>query len=124
MPSSNPVNWFEIPTSDIARAKMFYATILDIELVDSEMGPKKMAWFPMEMNVPGAPGTLVQGDGYTPSHEGSLVYFHVPSIETTLEKITSQGGKVLMPKMTIGEHGHIAHFEDTEGNRVALHEKP
>ncbi len=29
-----------------------------------------------------------------------------------------------MPRMGIGEHGFIAHFEDTEGNRVALHESP
>jgi predicted enzyme related to lactoylglutathione lyase len=29
-----------------------------------------------------------------------------------------------MPRMSIGAHGFIAHFEDTEGNRVAVHEAP
>ena len=29
--------------------------------------------------------------------------------------------KVLKPKFSIGEHGHIAFFKDTEGNKVALH---
>ncbi len=29
-----------------------------------------------------------------------------------------------MPNMSIGENGSIAHFEDTEGNRIALHESP
>lgn len=30
----------------------------------------------------------------------------------------------LMPRMTIGQHESIAHLEDCEGNRVALHEPP
>lgn len=59
-----------------------------------------------------------------PSHDGSLVYLNVDKIDLTLEAINSTGGKTLMPKMSIGEHGFIAHFEDTEGNRVALHEFP
>ena len=41
-----------------------------------------------------------------------------------LESIGSNGGNTLMPRLAIGEHGFIAHFEDTEGNRVALHEAP
>jgi predicted enzyme related to lactoylglutathione lyase len=28
---------------------------------------------------------------------------------------------VLNGKQSIGAHGFVAHFEDTEGNRVALH---
>lgn len=121
---ANPVNWFEIPVNDIAKAKTFYESILEIELTESEMGPKKMAWFPMEMGAAGSTGSLVEGDGYTPSHEGSLVYLHVDQIDPTLEKIDASGGKTLMPRMSIGQHGFIAHFEDCEGNRVALHESP
>lgn len=125
MPSHvNPVNWFEIPVTDLARAKTFYSAVLGLEIVESEMGPKKMGWFPMEMGAPGSAGTLVQGEGYTPSHDGSLVYLHVDKIVPTLELINNTGGKTLMPPMQISEHGTIAYFEDTEGNRVALHESP
>lgn len=125
MPShANPVNWFEIPVKELSRAKKFYETVLSVELTESEMGPNKMGWFPMEMGVSGSAGTLVQGDGYTPSHDGSLVYMNVDNIDPTLESINSNGGKTLMPRMDIGQHGFIAHFEDTEGNRVALHEAP
>ena len=120
--ADNPVNWFEIPVSDIDRAKSFYEAILGIELALNEMGVMKMAWFPMTMGAAGAAGTLAKGEGYTPSKSGSLVYFHVDSIEDTLKKIEKQGGKMLLPKTNIGEYGHIAHFEDSEGNRVALHE--
>ena len=115
------MHWFEIPVTDIDRAKKFYETILGIELKPAEMGPLQMAWFPMEQGAPGATGSLVKGQGYQPSHHGSMVYFTVDDIETTLATIESSGGKRLMPKTSIGEHGFIAHFEDCEGNRVALH---
>jgi predicted enzyme related to lactoylglutathione lyase len=125
MPShANPVNWFEIPVTDLSRAKTFYEAVLGVEVTESEMGPKRMGWFPMEMGAAGSAGTLVQGEGYTPSHDGTLVYLHVDQIDPTLEAINGNGGQTLMPRMGIGQHGFIAHFEDTEGNRVALHESP
>ncbi len=121
---ANPVNWFEIPVNDLSRVKAFYQSVLAVEMTEREMGPNKMGWFPMEMGAAGAAGTLIQGEGYTPSHDGSLVYLHVDKIGPTLEAITSSGGKTLAPRMSIGDYGFVAHFEDTEGNRVALHESP
>ena len=125
MPShANPVNWFEIPVRDLSRAKTFYETVLGVEIAETEMGPNKMGWFPMEMGAAGAAGTLIQGDGYEPSHQGTLVYINVDKIDPTLAAIEKSGGKTILPRGSIGEHGFIAHFEDTEGNRVALHEAP
>ena len=121
---ANPVNWFEIPVNDLTRAKNFYATVLSVEITETEMGRNQMGWFPMEMGAPGAAGTLIKGEGFTPSHSGSLVYISVDKIDLTLEAISKSGGKTLMPKVSIGDHGFIAHFEDCEGNRVALHESP
>ena len=117
----NPVNWFEIPTTDLQRAKAFYEHVLGVALTLQEMGPLKMAWFPMQQGAPGATGSLVQADAYEPSHKGTLVYFGVADIEATLRKIPEKGGKVLGAKKSIGEYGFVAHFEDSEGNRVALH---
>lgn len=108
----------------MSRARKFYQTVLGVDLTDAEMGPNTMAWFPMEMGATGAAGTLVLGDGYTPSKEGSLVYLHVDKIDPSLELINANGGTTLMPRTSIGQHGFIAHFQDTEGNRVALHEAP
>jgi predicted enzyme related to lactoylglutathione lyase len=119
----NPVTWFEIPVSDIKRAATFYERVLGVSLDRNEMGGSEMAWFPMAQGAPGAAGTLIQGEGYTPSHNGSLVYISVADIEGTLKKVAAHGGKTLVPKMSIGEHGYIAHFEDCEGNRVALHSR-
>lgn len=117
----NPVNWFEIPVKDLDRAKRFYEAIIDIELTRAEMGPLKMALFPMVQGAPGAMGALVKAEGYLPSQTGSLVYLHVADIDDTLIRVKAQGGRTLLPKKGIGEYGFIAHFEDSEGNRVALH---
>jgi len=118
---ANQVNWFEIPTTDLIRAKTFYEKVLGCELSLQDMGPLKMAWFPMEQDAPNATGTLVQHEAYTPSHKGTLVYFAVDSIEDTLAKVEREGGKILNPKTSIGDFGFTAHFEDSEGNRVAVH---
>jgi predicted enzyme related to lactoylglutathione lyase len=122
MSSVNPVNWFEIPVSDVQRATKFYEAAFGVKLAPNEMGPLQMAWFPMEKGAPGAAGTLVKGEGFTPSHQGSMVYFRVEAIDATLKKIVKAGGKTLLPRTSIGQYGFIAHFADSEGNRVALHE--
>ncbi len=119
----NPVNWFEIPVKDMGRAKKFYEKVFGVELSPYEMESFSMAFFPMTQGVPGAAGTLVKGESYEPSHAGTVVYFSVDDIEETLRRINANGGKTLMPKKGIGEYGFIAHFEDTEGNRLALHSR-
>ena len=44
------------------------------------------------------------------------------NIDAALDRITNAGGKTLFPRRSIGQYGFIAEFEDSEGNRVALHE--
>jgi predicted enzyme related to lactoylglutathione lyase len=115
------VNWFEIPVKDLDRAVSFYEKAFDVKLSAEEMAGLKMAMFPFKQGAPGAAGSLVQGASYEPSHAGSVVYFTVEDIPETLRRITANGGRTLMPKTGIGEYGSIAQFEDTEGNRLALH---
>ncbi len=119
-PSRNPVGWFEIPVTDIVRAKDFYEYVLGYQLTFQELKRMKLAEFPMTEGR-GISGALVQAIGYTPQHSGTLVYFTVQNIEETLSRVEKKGGKLLIPKTDIGEHGYIAHFEDSEGNQVALH---
>ena len=117
----NIANWFEIPVKDLGRARKFYEKAFDVELSFEEMDNIKMAMFPFAQDAPGAAGTLIQGPSYEPSHAGTVVYFSVESIEETLRRINANGGTTFMPKTSIGIHGFIAQFEDTEGNRLALH---
>jgi hypothetical protein len=117
----NPVGWFEIATHDLDRATRFYEAVLQLKLDRHDMGPHQMAWFPMDKNAQGAAGTLIKGEYYTPSHAGTLIYFNVQDIPATLGRVAEQGGKVFMEKTSIGEYGFIGMFEDSEGNRIAIH---
>jgi uncharacterized protein len=118
---TNPVNWFEIPVKDVGRARKFYEKVFDKELTPEKMGEYDIAFFPMEQGAPGSAGMLIKGETYEPSHAGTVIYFSVNDIEDTLRRINANGGKTVFPKKSIGQYGFIAHFEDTEGNRLALH---
>ena len=118
---ANAINWFEIPVNNFDKAKDFYEKVFNSELSVMEMGPTKMAMFPWEQGGTGSTGALVKAETYVPSYQGSMVYFSVDDIDGTLNKVNENGGKTLNPKMNIGEYGFVAHFEDCEGNRVALH---
>ncbi len=117
----NLANWFEIPVKDLDRAVKFYEKVFDVKLSSEEMGGMKMALFPFTQDAPGAAGALIKGESYEPSHAGTVVYFSVEDIPETLRRITANGGKTVMPKTGIGQYGFIAQYEDTEGNRLAIH---
>lgn len=119
----NPVNWFEIPVTDLDRARKFYEQVLDIEITVQEFGELKMGWFPSSDSSPGASGSLVQNDHYTPSYHGSMVYFSVEDIQSILKNVEQLNGKILSGKTSIGEFGYVGHFEDSEGNRIGIHSR-
>ena len=119
----NPVGWFEIPVTDMPRAVRFYEQVFGLRLDLHDMGPLQMAWFPMKNNEYGTAGSLVKNEAYVPSHAGTLVYFTVADINATLKRVAGFGGKVLRARTSIGEHGFVGHFEDSEGNRVAVHSR-
>ncbi len=116
----NMVNWFEIPVSDMKRASKFYGSIFEISLkADPAMPGYQMAMFPSQGGVDGA---LLQGDGYTPSSAGSLVYLNGGNdLAKVLNRVEAAGGKILQQKTSIGKNGFMAFFEDSEGNKVGLH---
>lgn len=117
-------NWFEIPVKDMARAKKFYQTVFNVTLEDLEMEPgnAKMALFPMpKEGEMGMPGALVLSTDYEPSNKGAVIYFSCEDLNVEAKRIEENGGKITLPRMDIGENGFIAHFIDSEGNRVALH---
>jgi hypothetical protein len=117
----NQVNWFEIPVGDLERAIKFYTEVFKVELTQMEMPGMKMAMFPGVQDKPFATGSLVQGENLVPSTNGTTVYFFCDDVNNELKLIEESGGKIINPKTSIGEMGFIAHFLDTEGNKVALH---
>ena len=118
----NIVNWFEIPVKDIERAKKFYESVFDLKIEIHPMEEMKMGFFPsMDDNSYGVTGSLVQSKGYTPSTSGVVIYFSVNDITGILEKVSSNAGKIIKEKMSIGEYGFVGYFKDPEGNKIGLH---
>lgn len=120
----NMVGWFEIPVSDMNRAKTFYEAVFQVKIDIQNFGGLEMGWFPFTEGKEGAAGTLIKQESYIPSHEGTLVYFMSDNVQNELDRVERAGGKIYQPKTEISpEHGFMGVFEDSEGNRVALHSK-
>jgi len=122
----NAVNWFEIYTSDFERAKGFYSNVFQCKLqdmpVDSERHSEmRYAAFPNQLAGAGASGALVKLDVAKPGIGGTLVYFSSEEISAELGRVEAAGGKIIRPKLNIGDFGFIALIEDTEGNMIGLH---
>jgi predicted enzyme related to lactoylglutathione lyase len=67
-------------------------------------------------------GCITHGNGNKPNVEGALVYLNGgEDLGKPLARVEKAGGKVILPKTSIGENGFMAVFTDTEGNRVAFH---
>ncbi|HAI76836.1 MAG TPA: lactoylglutathione lyase [Microscillaceae bacterium] len=119
--ATNTLNWFEIPITDIGRAKQFYESIFEISLQQMDMMGMTMLAFPSE--PPHVGGALVKSESHIPSATGAVIYLNAnPDLQQVLNRIEKAGGTITLPKTFINEDtGYMAFFLDTEGNLVGLH---
>ena len=118
---TNAINWFEIPVSDFDRAKAFYSKLFNAEIQEMPHPEYRYGMLPADMQN-GIGGGIVQGNGFEPSSKGALVYLTGgDDLSGPLSRVEAAGGKIVLPKTSIGPNGFMAHFIDTEGNKVALH---
>ena|ERR1700744_5413211 len=125
---SNAITWFEIPVSDMRRAKKFYETVLDIQLVSAkaEGDMEAMELFPrLSEGSMGrtdvVSGSLIKASRLHPAGDGILIYLNAnPELDEAIARIVPAGGKVLLPR-TKNPAGYVCIFEDTEGNKMGLY---
>jgi predicted enzyme related to lactoylglutathione lyase len=116
---------FEIPFDDKARAMKFYADAFDWKLTDMPQMNYVMAEsVPVnDQHMPKEPGAINGGLFQRPKEAPHpTIYVGVDSIDATLKKVQSSGGKVVTPKTPIPGMGAYARVADTEGNVVGLFE--
>jgi predicted enzyme related to lactoylglutathione lyase len=120
---ASAINWFQIPASDIARAKAFYETICGFSLENMEMPNVEMWAFPADRRGGEVGGAVVAAEGAVPSATGTVVFLNAnPDLQAVLDRVESAGGNILAPKTAIGmDAGFFAMIADTEGNTVGLH---
>jgi predicted enzyme related to lactoylglutathione lyase len=121
----NAISWFQIPVTDFERAVKFYNNILSAEFTQTQAMGAKVALFPLDHENDAIGGALYCGTGFVPSVNGTTVLLNAgDDLSIVLSKVEPAGGKIHLPKMAIGNgNGFIAHFIDSEGNRVGLHSK-
>ena len=91
--TTNSLNWFEVPATDIVRAKKFYEAIFNIQMQDMpEMMGMKMAGFPAEMGSGKDNGALAQSPMHKPSQDGVVIYLNPkPDIDAVIHSIDEAG---------------------------------
>ena len=114
------LNWFEIPSTDFARAKAFYAKVLDVNIQDDPN--RHYAYLPSNSTQDAFGGAIGYGENFIPSITGTTIYLDGGNdLSVPLSRVEKAGGKVILPKTAIGANGFIALFIDTEGNKVGFH---
>lgn len=102
----------------------FYTSVFNVTFEKDTIDENEMALFPFSVNGTGISGALAKGEIYKPTKDGVLIYFQTKDIDATLALAVKNGGQILFPKTSNGELGFVAEFEDSEGNRIALHQSP
>lgn len=123
----NPFTWIEIYVDDMSRAQKFYETVFQTTLnpmpMPPDMGEMQMLTFAFEEKGVNATGALVKMDNMPPGAGGTLAYFACLDCGVEEGRVIAAGGKILQPKMSLGEHGFCSIIMDTEGNSIGLHSR-
>lgn len=120
----NPVVWFEIFVADMARAKAFYESVLEIELKPLPMpsgSEMEMLAFPGAPEQGGATGALTRMERVPQGIAGTIVYFGCDDCGKRAARAAAAGGSIDTPRMSIAPYGFIALCRDSEGNMFGLH---
>ena len=114
-----PLFWYAVPCTNMSHG-LVICTYMSRSLVP--FPSMKYGMLPFDMENGGIGGGIAEGPGFEPSAKGSLIYLNGgEDLNTSLNKVESAGGKIVLPKTSIGANGFMAHFIDTEGNKVAFH---
>jgi predicted enzyme related to lactoylglutathione lyase len=110
--------WFEIPVSDLDRAKTYYETVLGITMKRDDNGPNPMVAF-TSMDDPVVGGHLYPGEP-AGQGQGNTIHLVAPApLEDVMARVVPAGGKVVSPVIPIPA-GRFVYTTDPDGNSVGL----
>jgi len=119
---------FEITFDDQARAKDFYGSVFDWDLIDNDMANGVVYTTAItapvgEQQQPKEPGAINGGfTGRSSDTPSPVITIGVDSIDDTLKKVEAGGGSTVTPRTPIPNLGAFAYFKDSEGNTMGLWE--
>ncbi len=93
---TNAITWFEIPVSDIDRARGFYENILASKLIPYP-GNEPSFIFPTKES--GVAGCIVHRPQQKPAADGTIVFLNADGqLNAAVDRAKSVGSKVLVPR--------------------------
>ena len=115
-----PIGWFEIASSDPAKAEAFYAEVLGW----STTGDEAMPGYRIVDAGDGVNGGITKAQAGLPETY-AIFSVMVPDVAATCRRIEEQGGKVLVEPETVEQNGLVfANVADPEGNHFGLFSPP
>ncbi|HEY9757739.1 MAG TPA: VOC family protein [Oculatellaceae cyanobacterium] len=115
---------FEIPANDVEKVKKFYSDLFGwkIEKLPT-MEYYSVTTVPMDekgnLLRPGVNGGLYKREQ---AMQQPVNYIYVESVDEYSQKVTSLGGKIVVPKMEVQGMGWFALAQDPEGNTFGIFE--
>lgn len=109
--------WFEIPVTDMDRARAFYAAVLQNDLTLEESGPNPIAMFSAQERL--ASGHVYPGKPAAPGTGPTIHLMVAAPIEDAMARVTESGGKVVSAAISIPA-GTFAYCLDPDGNSFGL----
>ena len=119
----NKVTHFEIPYDDQSRAQKFYEDVFGWQIAKfPDMDYHMATTTPSDENMKPKEVGSINGGLFPKDPTGShpVIVIDVPSLDDHIKKIESAGGKVIMPKLQVGNFGLYARVSDTEGNVIGI----
>ena len=120
----NTFDWVEIRVRDVEKTAQFYETLFGWRITRKETAEGSDYWIFDTGGKPRMENIKRGGMWLRPEGEsvGVVVYIVVDNIESVLDKVTEQGGRIVTPKTPHGSAFH-AYFTDPSGNIFGLREE-
>ena len=121
------VNLFNLPVDNMTRAKEFFSKTFGWGFMATGMdGDHHFATtVPTDENgIPTEPGGINGGLLQRGTYEQQVasIFIKVKSIDDTIDKVKTNGGKLILAKVPIADFAYLAQIKDTEGNLISLWE--
>lgn len=117
--NTNAAGWFEIYVQDLAGARRFYEGVLGRPL--HPLPGIDMLLFDQDRTRYGAAGALVSHSSVASGGNSTVIYFSCADCAVEESRVAEFGGKVIRPKMSIGQFGFVTLARDPDGNLFGLH---
>jgi predicted enzyme related to lactoylglutathione lyase len=118
---TKPLNWFEIPTSNIDKARDFYEAVFGVKMTTGQIGSATYSAFPYDRdNATG--GALIQDPACQPGI-GPLLYLNAgDTLDLMIQRALEGGATLATPRTALPPGmGFFAHILDLDGNKIGLH---